>query len=436
MLNKIKSLANTEDKKRLISNFFSLSVLQGANYILPLITLPYLVRVLGVEYFGLLAFAMAIITYFLIITDYGFNLTATREISINRDNKEKLIEIFSSVMSVKLLLMFISFGLLIVIVFSFEKFTKDWLIYFTTFGIVVGQVLFPVWFFQGIEKMKYITYLNILSKVIFTVAIFIFVEEESDFYLVPLLNSMGFIVSGIWSLIIIKREFDISFKFQSLNVLKIKFIEGWYIFLSQIKISLFSNTNIIILGLLAGNNAVGYFVGLLAGNNAVGYFVAAEKLIRSLSSLQVPITQSLFPYISKNIRINKLNTINQILKISKIGTFIYIIIMFFVFIYSEEIILLIFGEAMIESVLVLKILLFLPLSIFLNNMFGTQILLNLGKDKLFFKILLLTAILNIIILIPLTNELSYIGTAISVLISEIFLLLGMYFFARKEFCKI
>jgi len=423
MLNKIKSLANTEDKKRLISNFFSLSVLQGANYILPLITLPYLVRVLGVEYFGLLAFAMAIITYFLIITDYGFNLTATREISINRDNKEKLIEIFSSVMSVKLLLMFISFGLLIVIVFSFEKFTKDWLIYFTTFGIVVGQVLFPVWFFQGIEKMKYITYLNILSKVIFTVAIFIFVEEESDFYLVPLLNSMGFIVSGIWSLIIIKREFDISFKFQSLNVLKIKFIEGWYIFLSQIKISLFSNTNIIILG-------------LLAGNNAVGYFVAAEKLIRSLSSLQVPITQSLFPYISKNIRINKLNTINQILKISKIGTFIYIIIMFFVFIYSEEIILLIFGEAMIESVLVLKILLFLPLSIFLNNMFGTQILLNLGKDKLFFKILLLTAILNIIILIPLTNELSYIGTAISVLISEIFLLLGMYFFARKEFCKI
>ena len=423
MLNKIKSLANTEDKKRLLSNFFSLSVLQGANYILPLITLPYLVRVLGVEYFGLLAFAMAIITYFLIITDYGFNLTATREISINRDNKEKLIEIFSSVMSVKLLLMFISFGLLIVIVFSFEKFTKDWLIYFTTFGIVVGQVLFPVWFFQGIEKMKYITYLNILSKVIFTVAIFIFVEEESDFYLVPLLNSMGFIVSGIWSLIIIKREFDISFKFQSLNVLKIKFIEGWYIFLSQIKISLFSNTNIIILG-------------LLAGNNAVGYFVAAEKLIRSLSSLQVPITQSLFPYISKNIRINKLNTINQILKISKIGTFIYIIIMFFVFIYSEEIILLIFGEAMIESVLVLKILLFLPLSIFLNNMFGTQILLNLGKDKLFFKILLLTAILNIIILIPLTNELSYIGTAISVLISEIFLLLGMYFFARKEFCKI
>ena len=177
MFNRILIKFKEKDARQVFENFISLSFLQGANYILPLITLPYLVRVLESDKYGLIMFAQAFIQYFVVITEYGFNLSATRLISLNRDNNTKISDIFFSVIFIKIFFMILSLFVISAIVFLISRFTADKEIYFLTFGIVIGNVLFPVWFFQGIEKMKYITVLHVLAKAIFTVLIFLFVKK-------------------------------------------------------------------------------------------------------------------------------------------------------------------------------------------------------------------------------------------------------------------
>ena len=184
------------DKKRVFHNFVYLYLVRIANYILPLLTVPYLVRVLGPGKYGLLAFAQAFIQYFMILTDYGFSASATREISVNSSDPLKVSRIFSSVMAIKTFLMILSFSVLSLAILIFGKFRSNSLVYFYTFGIVLGDLLFPVWFFQGMEKMKYITLRNIVAKIIFTASIFIFIRKPSDYIYVPLINSLGFLITG------------------------------------------------------------------------------------------------------------------------------------------------------------------------------------------------------------------------------------------------
>ena len=155
-----------QDKKKLLENFFSLGLVQLVSYIIPLISLPYLSRVLSTECFGKVFFAYSFVQYFIMITDFGFGLSAVKDISANRDNILKRDEIFNAVIMAKLFLSFVCFIILCIIVITISKFRADCNIYFLTFLMVIGNAISPIWFFQGIEHMKYITFLNILSKLI------------------------------------------------------------------------------------------------------------------------------------------------------------------------------------------------------------------------------------------------------------------------------
>jgi polysaccharide transporter, PST family len=363
MTNKIKNIASTEGKKRLLSNFFSLSVLQVFTYILPLLTLPYLVRVLGIENFGLVMFAQAFITFFKILVDYGFNLSATREIAIHRDNKEKVTEIFSSVMMIKFTLILISLMLFSIIVFGFEKFSNDWKLYYLSFLMVVGQAFFPVWYFQGMERMKYITIVNVFSRLLFTLLIFIFIQNESDYILVPILNGLGSIIGSLISLWIIYKYFKQSFKIQKYQTMMLHLKDSSQFFLSRVSVSIYTAANTFVLG-------------LFTDTTMVGYYSIAEKLYQAIQGFYAPITQVLYPYVAKH---KNIPLFRKIFTVSVVINTLGIIILFFIGEYIFE--LLFTSQIGSESLEVFHILLLAAIVVVPSILLGYPFLGALGFSK-------------------------------------------------------
>lgn len=414
------------EKKKLTESFISLSTLQAANYILPFITFPYLYRVLGVEKVGLIAFAQASVQYFVLLTDYGFNLSATGKISINRDNKEKVSQIFSSVITIKFLLLLVSFLVMLLFVFTIPKFRADSLVYIYTFGIVVGSVLFPVWFFQGMEKMRYIALLNLLAKLLFTVAVFVLVRSQTDYLLVPVTNSIGFIVAGVLSLWVAYKNFDIDIKVPGISWIIEELRDGWHVFISTGAVSLYTASNTFMLGLFT-NNAI------------VGYYSAGEKIVRALQGLMMPVSQTIYPHINRLYDESRERSLQFIRKaLMGVAGFTFLISAT-TFIFAGPLVSVVFGTQGEESIIIAKvvrILAFLPFIVGLSNIYGIQTMLTFGMKDVFSRILIYGGLTNIILVMILTPLYKHIGTAVAVMITELTITTAMYLYLERNGVKI
>ena len=410
---------NIKKNKVLYRNFSSLSILQISQYLFPLITFPYLVRVLGPDGYGLVAFATAFVGYFTIFTDYGFNLSATRKISINRQNADKVSEIFSSVLTVKLLLFVLSGLLIIPIIYGFGKFSKDSEIYLISFITVLGTTLFPVWFFQGVERMNFITTISIVIKIVWVISVFVFVHSYDDIIILVSLNSASSLLTGIVGIIAIKFSFEIKMVFPNYSQIKNQFVDGWHYFLSQASISLYTISNIFILG-------------IFAGDTVVGYFAAADRIRSAVQNISGTAGRTIFPHLSSEFVRSKsaaYRFINRYIKTMGSITLLFCILLF---LFAEEIILIVLGDNYIRSIIILKIISFLPFIIFLSNVSGVQTMLNLGYKKEFANILIFAGIFNIILSFILVPYYFGIGTSISVVLTEVIVTFQMLLFLRKK----
>lgn len=380
---------------------------------MPLVTFPYLVRVLGVDQYGILSLSLAVTSYFVLITDYGFNLSATRQVSIYRDNPQKINEIFGSILIIKLILMAACFFLMICLILSIEKFSQIQNLLFLSFGMVFGQILFPIWLFQGMEKMKYITYLSVIAKLIFTIGIFIFVKGESDIWLVPFLNSMGLILVGVFSLILVIRQFGIRFYIPDRDSLYFYLKDGWNLFTSNLAILGYKNNSMLILA---------FYLDPIN----LGFYSIGKKIFEAINGLNVVLSQAFFPSVSKAQVISKTAVSDTLKSLFSLSVVLSTGIFLMTFFFSDFISLLVSGK---EEGAVIEILQLLAVALFIIgiNVPAVQYLLSTGNSKKFSIIVWIGVIVDLFLLLLLVPRLDYKGALYATLISETLITLSLYY---------
>jgi O-antigen/teichoic acid export membrane protein len=381
----LNSIFLSPTKRRLASNFLSLSIIQGANYLVPLLILPYIVRIIGPENFGVLNYSQSFVYYFTIIINYGFDLTATREISVNRDDRAKVSLIYSTVFCSKLILLGAATIVFLASVGLVDKFKQHIELYFLTYLINIGFLFFPSWYYQGTENLTKTALFNFLTKVVFAGLVLLLIHDRTDFYIYALSTSLAQVFVGILAFIYPLQYLSVNLVTVTWHNVKQMLRGGLSIFYSNIAVSLYTTTNLIILG-------------FYTSETEYGFFSASLKVAQVIQSLVIlPMSITLFPHIAKSFSDSQKTGLQTVFKYLKLVAIFTLLLASVVFFFAEKIITLLFGEEFIASVLYLRIMSFIPFVSGMNIMISVQGLLNMKRDREFLQITIFTLVTSMIL---------------------------------------
>ena len=253
----------SERNRHLLENVSYITVLQMFNVIAPLITYPYLVRVIGRDRYGVFITAQVLVSYISLFVIWGSDSVCAKYISIHRDDKQKLSEIFSSVLAGRAMMWFLGLLTYLLIVYLTPTYRESSLVFVLTYGMVLFDVLFPQYLFQGLEKMKYATFVVVMVRLLFIMLVFTLVRDSSDLYRVPLLYSIGYLLGGLASLYVIFCRLGLRLTKVSGGKVLSLVKESSPIFASDLITAIKDRFNILLMGGLIGMaNVVVYDLGM------------------------------------------------------------------------------------------------------------------------------------------------------------------------------
>ena len=410
---------------RLRTNVLALGSVQFLGYLIPLLTLPYVTRTIGVDAWGTVGLVQIIIGYFNLVTNWGFGMSGTRKIAAHRTDKNYRSRIFIAAWAAQLILGFVVVIVLILLIVFIPFFESYKNFYLLGIGIIVGNIMLPVWFLNGMECIKQSAIIQICSRVLSLPLIFIFVKSSSDAYLMIAIGAFTSLTSGVATIWWIFHNLDINWRYPTFKEIFIEIKEGATAFASSVWITLYTTLTPVVLG-------------VVAGQASAGYYILADRFRQLAQSLLAPISQSLFPRMSSLFNDDTLKAKQLLLRSSKLILAISASSSFSLWIFSEFIVVTFAGEDFRPAVPVLQLLAPLPFIISLSNIFGIQILLPINKTKEFNGILAVAGALSLSMIIPLISLRNEQGAAINTLLVELFVTLSMaaYLWKIGFFCSI
>ncbi|EOT5499718.1 TPA: flippase [Citrobacter koseri] len=398
-------------------NFAMNMLLTVSNFLFPLITFPYVSRVLNPEGTGKVAFAYSIVSYFSILAAFGVANYGIRACAQVRDNKDKLSKTVHEIITINIFLMVIVYALYFLIVYVVPELRVEKKLFFISGLNILFTIIGFEWLYKGVEQYYYITIRSLVFKLIAFFLIFLCIKSQEDYSTYAFIIIFATVGSGIVNLYNLKKVIYIK-RYSGYNIRKhIQPMATFFII--TIAVAFYVYVSVAMLG-------------FVQGNTEVGYYNAAYRIKDVMVSIITALGAVLLPRLSYYVENNMQDKFNDV--IEKSMKFIFIMslpLVFFCIIFAKPAVLILAGPAYEGSILPLKILSVIIFIVGVSNLTGIQMLIPLKQEKYLCYSVIFAAIINMILNIMLMPHLGAVGTAISVAIAELCILLIQIYVLRK-----
>lgn len=402
-------------------NFIMNMLLTVSNFLFPLITFPYISRVLTPIGTGKVAFAYSIVSYFTIFAAFGVANYGIRACAQVRNDKEKLSKTVQEILFINFILMLFVYLIYFIGIYFIPELQKEKELFFISGLNILFTIIGVEWLYRGVEQYLYITLRSIIFKLIAFVLVFVYVKSSKDYSIYAFIIIFATVGSGIVNLYNLRKIIYLKF-FNNYNIRKhIK--PMMILFITTIAVAFYVNVSVALLG-------------FMQGSEEVGYYNAAYRIKDIMVSIITSLGAVLLPRLSYYIENGMQDQFDDVIK--KSMQFIFIMslpLVMFCIIFARPSVLLLAGSAYEGSILSLQILAVIIFIVGISNLTGIQMLIPLRQEKYLCYSVVVAAIINILLNYFLIPNYAAIGTAIAVVIAELSVLL-IQIYVLKTYRKV